>query len=65
MPYTELAKAIRATIAPVAAKVINVIWARREAQREAAAAVAAEEDAVRSGAFRGGKGAAHAHPRAV
>ncbi|CAE7320371.1 RE2 [Symbiodinium pilosum] len=57
MPYTELKKAKRATIAPVAAEVINVIvddpeaeaveeWARREAEREAAAAAAADEDAA-------------------
>ena len=52
MPDTELAKAKWATVAPVAAEVINVIvddpeakaveeWARKEAGREAAAAAAA------------------------
>ena len=57
MPCTELKKAKRATIALVAAEVINVIvddpeaeaveeWARREAEREAAAAAAADEDAA-------------------
>ena len=60
MPYTELAKAKRATIAPVAAEVINVIvddpeaeaveeWARREAEREAAAAAAEEADHLEAG----------------
>ena len=54
MPYTKLAKAKRATIAPVATEVIvddpeaEAVeeWARREAEREAAAAAAAEEDAA-------------------